>query len=256
MGENLPRLVELSRRLGEPSLDLALLAEGNTSCRDGGNIWVKSSGASLHKIEESGFTSCRADSLLAALDRDLDDDQVRTTLEDCVVQGSRPSVEAFMHAFFLTLPGVSFVGHVHPTAVLSIVCSPNAQMVCSMRFFPDEVVCCGSATAWVPYVDPGLELAKKMRAVVTKFMADHGHPPKVVWMQNHGLTALGRTPEEVEAALLMNTKVCRIIGLAGGLTAIGKDNLVPLSPGSVARIQSRSDEHYRQSKLWGTGLGD
>lgn len=164
----------------------------------------------------------------------------------------RPSVEAFMHAWLLTLPGVEFVGHVHPTAVLSLVCSPDAQGLCRMRFFPDEVVCCGVATAWVSYVDPGLPLAAKIRDSVTHFVKEHGETPKVIWMQNHGLIALGRSPLEVETAILINVKASRMILMAGGLGAVEKDKIVPLSPATVERIRTRPDEHYRQQLLWKT----
>lgn len=168
----------------------------------------------------------------------------------------RPSVEAFMHAWLLTLPGVEWVGHVHPTAVLALLCSPGAQGLCRMRFFPDEVVCCGPATCWVPYVDPGLPLAEKIKEAVTNFINEHEEAPKVVWLQNHGVIALGRTALEVESAILMNDKAARVVLAAGGLQAVEKDRIVPLSPLAVDRIHSRPDEHHRQKLLWKTGGGN
>lgn len=161
-----------------------------------------------------------------------------------------------MHAWLLTLPGVEFVGHVHPTAVLSLVCSPSAQQLCRMRFFPDEVVCCGLATAWVPYADPGLPLADKIKESVSNFVREHSEAPKVVWLQSHGVIALGRSAAEVESALLMNDKAARVVLSAGGLQAVEKDRIVPLSPQVVERIRSRPDEHYRQELLWKIGGTD
>lgn len=243
-------LVNLSRRLGLESRELAILAEGNTSCLSGSTFWVKASGQQLATIDETGFVNCQIPLLVEALDRELSDTEVAQTLLDSrVAGGPKPSVEAFMHAWFLSLPGVQWVGHVHPTAALAVLCSPDAERICNLRFFPDEVVCCGPATAWVPYVDPGLKLAQAVRDSVTKFIRHHGCVPKVVWMGNHGTIGLGNTSAEVESAILMNDKVCRLISHAGG----PKSELQPLSPDSIERIRTRPDEHYRQELLWSVG---
>lgn len=247
-------LVQLSRRLGEPSADLAILAEGNTSCVEGASFWVKASGNSLRDIEADGFVLCEPSPLIEAFDRQLTDEEVTNLLARSTKSSSRrPSVEAFMHAWLLSLPGVTHVGHVHPTPILSLVCSPSAQSLCRMRFFPDEVVCCGVATAWVPYVDPGLQLAVRIKESVTKFVREHGESPKVIWLQNHGVIALGRSPLEVESAILMNVKAARVILMAGGIPAVEKDKIIPLSPANVERIHSRPDEHHRQELLWKLG---
>ena len=253
-------LVQLSIRLAKPERDLVILAEGNTSCRDGSHFWVKASGASLCDITESGFVACEFQPLLGAMDREATDLEAQEALTlSCVTSKSpqaRPSVEAFMHAWLLTLPGVHFVGHVHPTAVLALVCSMDASDLCRMRFFPDEVVCCGPVTAWVPYIDPGLPLAVKIREVVSNFVRENGEAPKVIWMQNHGLIALGRTALEVESAILMSVKASQMVVLAGGLQAVTKNKLLPLTAATVERIKSRPDEHYRQELLWKIGGKD
>lgn len=252
MSSRLEELVALSRRLGEPAADLAILAEGNTSCRDGNRFWVKASGHSLREIDKGGFVQCEFDQLNAAFGRNLSDEEVRETLLRSTVAGSlqRPSVEAFMHSWLLTVPGVEFVGHVHPTACLALLCTPGSQILCRMRFFPDEVVCCGATSAWVPYVDPGLPLAEKIAASVTSFIREQGEPPKVIWLQNHGIIALGRTAHEVESALLMTAKAAQVVLLGGGLKAVEKEMIVPLTAAAVNRIRTRPDEHYRQSLLW------
>lgn len=243
-------LLQLSHDLGRPERDLAILAEGNTSCLTGETFWVKGSGHRLDRIEESGFVECRPEILLDAMDRDLGDAEVHDTLLACRVgEGPKPSVEAFMHAWLLTLPGVEWVGHVHPAAALSLLCQPESQKFCEMRFFPDEVVCCGRATAWVPYVDPGLLLARAVRRSVLDFVDKFSERPKIIWMQNHGTIAIGVSPNEVESAILMNDKVCRVINAAGAL----KGGLVGLSQENIDRIHGRPDEHYRQRLVWQTG---
>lgn len=245
-------LVNLSRRLGLPERELAILAEGNTSSTAGDTFWVKASGHQLHNIEASGFVECDPSPLIDALDKDLSDPEVHEVLLSCRVgAGSKPSVEAFMHAWLLSIPRIQWVGHVHPTAALAILCHEGGRSLCTKRFFPDEVVCCGVATAWVPYVDPGLALARAVRDSVTAFVSDHGTPPSIIWMANHGTIGLGRTSEEVESALLMNDKVCRFVNQAGGPRA----TLSTLSSESVERIRNRPDEHYRQELLWKIGGG-
>lgn len=232
----------LARALGDPALDLAILAEGNTSAReDEATFWVKASGLSMREIGPEGFVRVAFAPILAT--EDLDDAAVRALLAAAPLDGGAllPSVETFMHAWLLTLPGVSFVGHCHPTALLPILCRPDAREEAGRRYFPDEVVCCGPASAWVPYVDPGLPLARAVREGVEAHVADWGAVPKTIWMGNHGLIALGTNRLEVEAATLMTAKAARV--------RLGGANL-PLTRSQVERIASRPDEHHRQRLLW------
>lgn len=256
--DRLDDLVSLSHRLGEPTADMAILAEGNTSCKDGTNFWVKASGKCLRDIDRDGFVQCDPLVLTECFGRGLSDAEVKEALYSSVKSDSnlRPSVEAFMHAWLLQLPGVEFVGHTHPTAVLSLVCSPGAQLLCRMRFFPDEVVCCGTTTVWIPYVDPGLPLAEKIATYVSAYLKEYNEVPKLLWLQNHGAIALGSTAHEVESALAMTTKAARMILMAGGLKAVEKESIVPLSAAVVDRIRTRPDEHYRQALLWQSGGTD
>jgi rhamnose utilization protein RhaD (predicted bifunctional aldolase and dehydrogenase) len=69
------RLVALSRLLGDPARNLAILGEGNTSIRTGdGRMLVKASGASLRAAVEDDFVDVDPSELLAILDDpDADD---------------------------------------------------------------------------------------------------------------------------------------------------------------------------------------
>jgi rhamnose utilization protein RhaD (predicted bifunctional aldolase and dehydrogenase) len=241
-------LVELARSLGVPERGLAILAEGNVSCRDGDAFWVKASGRRLADLDGSGLTRCGREALARAAgsSEELSDEAVADLLQGSVLEGPRPSVEAFFHAWLLGLPGVAWVGHVHPVHALALLCTEDGQTMCSQRLFPDEVVLCGPATCWVPYVDPGLPLAQAMAAAVRRFEAGRGALPRLVALQNHGIVALGSGPGEVEAALLMAEKAARVACLARA----GRVPLTWLSAGQVARIAGRPDEHYRQAMLW------
>lgn len=232
----------LARTLGDPALDLAMLAEGNTSAReDEETFWVKASGLSMREIGAEGFVRIAFEPILNA--SELDDAGVKALLASSRTEESMllPSVETFMHAWLLSLPGVSIVGHCHPTDLLPILCRPDAEAESRRRYFPDEIVCCGPASAWVPYVDPGLPLAKAIREGVEAYVADWGAVPKTIWMGNHGLIALGANRREVESATLMSAKAARV--RLGGASS-------PLTREQVERIANRPDEHYRQRLLW------
>jgi ribulose-5-phosphate 4-epimerase/fuculose-1-phosphate aldolase len=64
-------------------------------------------------------------------------------------------------------------------------------------------------------------------------------------LENHGLIALGATPEAVLAATLMAAKAAEIFV---GAAAIGGEPRF-LTHDEVARIAGRPDEHYRQRAL-------
>lgn len=245
----LAQLVTMSRSLGEPINDYVILGEGNTSARvDEETFLVKASGNQLHGITENGFVRVRFDRALALLDdQGLSDQQVKDGLLAATVDNPEqrwPSVETSFHALCLTIGQANFVGHTHPSAVNAILCSQQAEAAISGRLFPDEIVVCGPAPAFVPYVDPGLPLAREIGQAIRDHAQKHGDLPKVILMQNHGMIALGQTPGEVERIMAMYVKTARTLI---GTYALGGPNF--LSPENVERIYSRPDEHYRQRIL-------
>ncbi len=243
------QLVTMSRRLGEPTNDYVILGEGNTSARlDDATFLVKASGTQLHGIDGDGFVRVRFDRALALLDADgMRDQQVKDELLAATVDNPEqrwPSVETTFHALCLTLGQASFVGHTHPPAVNAILCSQQAKAAFAGRLFPDEIVVCGPAPAFVPYVDPGIPLARAVGHAIREHAQQYGDAPKVVLMQNHGMIALGQSAGEVERITAMFVKTARVLA---GSFALGGPNF--LSPENVDRIYHRPDEHYRQQIL-------
>jgi rhamnose utilization protein RhaD (predicted bifunctional aldolase and dehydrogenase) len=238
-------LVTLARALGNPANDLAILAEGNVSTHaEEGTFWVKASGYSMREIGPEGFALVHAAPILDALaGPDLSDEAVRALLARTQ---PLPSVETFLHALLLALPGVAYVGHTHPTALLSLLSVEGSESLAGRRLFPDEVVLCGPAACFVPYADPGLPLARAVRDAVRSFFDEWGEVPKAIWLANHGLICPGASARAVEAATLMSAKAARVwLGaLASGRAP------QPLTPEQVARIRTRPDEHHRQRLLW------
>jgi rhamnose utilization protein RhaD (predicted bifunctional aldolase and dehydrogenase) len=243
-----PELIALSHDLGAEPRQLAILGEGNTSAKLSADTFlVKASGSSLGTLGETDLTECRFAPLIHLLDAaDVSDETVERTLAESRVDpaSKKPSTEAFFHAFLLTLPGINFVGHTHPISVNGILCSPKAELFATKRLFPDEIVCCGPASVFVPYVDPGILLSRAIRQQTQQFIDQHKRNPKVILLRNHGLIAIGPSAAAVKATTLMADKAARIFNNAaaqGGPTFITDED--------IRRIDTRLDEAYRQRVL-------
>ena len=65
-------------------------------------------------------------------------------------------------------------------------------------------------------------------------------------MQNHGLIALGASPQEVDHITAMYVKTCRVLL---GTYALGGPHF--MTAGNVERIHTRPDESYRRKALAG-----
>jgi rhamnose utilization protein RhaD (predicted bifunctional aldolase and dehydrogenase) len=241
-------LLTLSHEIGREDRGLALLGEGNTSARlTEDTFLVKASGTSLGILQKDDVVECRMSPVLAMLDENgLTDQQIDDALLASRVdqKARKPSVEAVFHAWALSLPGIKFVGHCHATAVNQILCSPRAREFAEHRMFPDEIVCCGVASVFIPLVDPGLRLAQAIRRETKAFVGKQQHPPRIILMQNHGLIALGATWQAVLAGLLMAEKAAKVFV---GAAQLGGP--IFLSQEDIARIVGRPDEVYRQRVL-------
>src|SRR3984893_1117321 len=240
------RLLELSREFGKSQW--TILGEGNTSGRIDAKIFaVKASGSSLGTLTEIELTHCYFDSLLPLLDRENVYEQ---EIEDCLWASRvnktslKPSVETFFHAHLLTLPGVNYVGHTHPIPVNQILCSPLCNSFAAERRFPDEVVCCGPVSLLIPYEDPGLALARRIRQDVQDFERRHGKARKVILLGNHGVITIGQSVDAVRVAMSMTVKAA---GIFVGAHALGGN--VPMPQREVDRIENRLDEEYRRRIL-------
>lgn len=244
----LTQLMDMSHSLGDPAHDLAILGEGNTSARiDDETFYIKSSGTELRTMQPDHFVKVRFATLLDLVGRtDVTDEVVKETFAAASVDADwqRPSTEALMHAILLSLPDVNFVGHTHPTVINWFTCANRGWEAWQGRLFPDEIVCCGLAPVWVPYADPGIPLARKVKAELEAFIDREGLRPKVIMMQNHGLVALGATPAEVTNATMMMCKTARILW---GTFAVGGPHY--LTESNVERIFTRPDEKYRMALL-------
>ncbi len=243
----LQQLVSLSRNLGLPERDYVILGDGNTSARiDESTFWIKASGAYLHQIRPEDFVQVRLEPMLEMLEEnDLSDAEIQRRLAEVKTDSAqpRPSLETVFHALALTVCSAKFVGHTHPVALNAILCSVNARKAVRGRIFSEEILYGGAAPAFVPYVDPGLPLAREVRSAMQRHLDEYGEPPRVILLQNHGMIALGQTTTEVENITAMTVKAARILL---GTYALGGPRF--LSERDTRRIYTRPDELYRRQK--------
>jgi rhamnose utilization protein RhaD (predicted bifunctional aldolase and dehydrogenase) len=205
---------------------------------------VKASGSSLATLQEWDLVDCNIKSLLPLLDKKhMTDEEIERTLLTCRIDSktAKPSIETLFHAYLLGLTGIEFVAHTHPQAVNQILCSPVARTFAERRLCPDQIVYCGAASMFVPYVDPGLPLAQAIRTETKSFLNRYHNAPQTVLLENHGLITLGSTAQSVLAATLMMEKSARIfLGAAslGGPKFLANEN--------AQHIARRRDEEYRR----------
>jgi rhamnose utilization protein RhaD (predicted bifunctional aldolase and dehydrogenase) len=247
-------LVGLSRRLGDPAADLAILGEGNTSADVGdGSFLVKASGASLARAGDGDFVRVNRAAILALIDdATLDEYDVTglgTRLRDAVdapdgVPARPPSIEAMLHALALDLAGARYVGHTHPTAVNRLLCSDRAAELVAGALFPDQVVVCGRNALLVPYAEPGLPLGRAVRDGLRAHLDRYGTPPKLIYLGNHGIVAMGGSAAEVLQITEMSVKAARILH---GALAVGAPRFLP--DASADRLDRRPDEIHRRRVL-------
>lgn len=242
----LGELVGLSNQLGDPANDYVILGEGNTSVDLGdGTFYVKGSGSHLRTAGAESFVRIDAAKVMELVKRSsLTDEEVRDGLNACRTDSDavrHPSVETVMHAMYLQLDGVNFVGHTHPTPINAITCAERFHAVVQGRIFPDEIVLCGVAPMVIPYVDPGIPLARETMRRINAYLATYKEVPRLVLMQNHGMIALGSTAQDVLNITQMAVKAARILV---GTFSLGGPRF--LSPKDVARIHTRPDEAYRK----------
>ncbi len=245
----LEQIVKMSNTTGRPELDCVILGEGNTSIAvDDETFYVKGSGCSLETMDAYDFVHLNRQTILSLLDKDgVSEDELKACYESAKLdphQKKRPSVETVFHALALSYDGVDVVVHTHATAVNMLTVSPQWREHLAGRLFPDEAVVLGRDSVFVPYVDPGVVLAKAIKKGIDDYINTYGEVPKVIYMQNHGVIALGRNPTEAMNITAMAVKAARI-----RLGAIQAGGFTCLDESTIEHLLGRPDEKYRQQVL-------
>jgi NAD(P)-dependent dehydrogenase (short-subunit alcohol dehydrogenase family)/rhamnose utilization protein RhaD (predicted bifunctional aldolase and dehydrogenase) len=212
MDRALADLVEISKRVGrDPAL--VGVGGGNTSVKtdDGRHMYIKASGVHIGEVaEEVGWRrlnlgtvrSILTDRWVAQLPEEKRQAAIVARLsvacEDEVEAAGRPSTESHFHALLGRC-----VAHLHPPAVLAYVCARNGQAEIERLLGADD-----PPPLWVPYTNPGWALAKRIAGLVGRYEREHGRPPSVLFLQNHGLLA---SADGVEPLLREVERVVKVL---------------------------------------------
>jgi rhamnose utilization protein RhaD (predicted bifunctional aldolase and dehydrogenase) len=203
---------------------------------------VKVSGASLGNSTRDDFVNVALAPLLALLDdATADDATVAQVLDDASNNYRRPSVECILHAVCISIGQATVVAHTHPVSVNILLCSEHGQKLATDVLFPEQVVVLGPRPLYIPYVDPGLPLARTVRVEMLNYLEQHGDPPRLVYLANHGLFALGNSTSHVLQITEMAVKLSRIYA---GVLAVGA--IQCLDNNDIERIATRPDEARRR----------
>lgn len=245
-----PDLLALTHALGRPEKDFVILAEGNTSQRlDDARIVVKASGARMASATAEDFVVCEVAPLVELMDSPLATQQdLISHLDAGEHHGAkrRGSIETLIHVAVQSLRPTQFVGHTHPTALVSLLASVHQESAFDSFVYSDEAIVIGT-TLYVPYAQPGIDLGRLFLARLRDYWAEHNDLPSLVLLGNHGIVALADTAGGVEAITEMAYKGAQV-----RLQALAAGGVKPLSNEAVKAYFEREDMAERRRNLSGT----
>ena len=240
-------LVALTRALGRPERDLAILAEGNTSrLLDDGRLVVKASGARMRDATAEDFVAVEVEPLVALLDDPhATQDDLTAALDAGVVDGRRRrgSIETLVHVAVQAVAPAAYVAHTHPTEVVGLLASVHAEDAFAQAAYSDEAVVLGRPL-FVPYAQPGLDLGRVYYQRLREYADREGALPRLVLLANHGIVAVAPSAEGAEGISEMAVKAAAVRRIA---YSVG--GLVPLTTEAVSKFVARGDVTERRANL-------
>lgn len=242
-------LLAMTQSLGVREKDFVILAEGNTSeLIEEGRIVVKASGARMASASADDFVVCDVDALVALMDAaDSTQDDLIEAL-DAGVQGGerrRGSIETLIHVAVQSLRPTRFVGHTHPTPLVSLLASVHQETAFESFVYSDEAIVIGT-TLYVPYAQPGIDLGRVFLHSLRDYWAAHHDLPSLILLGNHGIVALAENTEGIEAITEMAYKGAQV-----RLQALAAGGAKPLSAEAVKSYFEREDMIERRRNLSG-----
>ena len=193
MNQEIKELIEVSRFYGI-NKDYVIAGGGNTSFKNDQTIWIKASGQPLAELSEEGLVALGREKLKLISSAVYSDDssereeQVKKDLYKSILDtatNKRPSVETSLHE----LIRYKYVVHLHPTLVNGLLCSRNARNLTSQLF--------GDTVLFVPYIDPGYTLFKKLEHDIIVYRQKFNHDPQIIFLENHGSFVSADTTDEI-----------------------------------------------------------
>ncbi len=221
MNPEIKDLIEISKYYGNNKA-YVIAGGGNTSFKDNETIWIKASGQSLAELTVDGLVSLNRTKLHIISSKTYSDNSSEreqqvladmfTSISD-VVKSKRPSVETSLHEII----EYKFVVHLHPTLINGILCSRNAKSLTNKLF--------GESVLFVPYIDPGYTLFKKLELEITTYRQKYKHDPKIIFLENHGSFVGADTIEEIK---VIYAEIIQKIGEQ--ITPIAEPETLPYNP--------------------------
>ena len=215
----LQNLVSLAHFLGKDTHQLVIQDEGNVSAmipteKQTKTFLISADHANLNTIEEKSFVLINQKLVLKVLsEKNPSDSLMEKVLTEAKMEPHsdiQPSLETFLHAVCLNVKDIHFVAHTHPVPVAVLTCSSDFPENLRGRIYPDEIIALGNDSVFVPYTRPGVNLAQRLKLSIADFRQKYQHSPRIAYLQNHGMIAMGSSAEEVIHITLMATKAAAI----------------------------------------------
>ncbi len=249
-------LVALTRLLGEPHRDLAVLAEGNTSeLLDDGRLVVKASGAGLASVTADDFVVVDVAEVMAVVE---DPPRRRPTSPPSSSRRGPSEATAVVRAAAPSRPSSTRpstrsrrtrarrpASSATPTPPTSSGCWPARSPRRRGRTWSTPTRRSSSAArSSSPYATPGIDLGRVYVERLRAYVDAHGALPQLVLLANHGIVALAPTVEGVEAVSTMAVKGARVRA-----TAYAVGGVAPLTDAAVEKFFARDDVAERRLNL-------
>ncbi len=187
---------------------------GNASVKLDGVLHIKPSGVPLATLTAEDLVPLKLDVLLDALESDapVDGDPVRAAAAKAALphpSGRRPSVEILFHAL---IPD-ALVLHSHPLVANALTCNAEAEALAAALLGDEAIV--------VPYIDPGVPLARGVAAARAAYTERTGRPaPGITLLRNHGIIVSGNSAAEITERSQRLTDAIRTAIDATGLPSV------------------------------------
>lgn len=197
LNRGLRELAAMSRAVGH-SQEYAQGGGGNSSVKlADGRMLIKASGFRLQEVSSEGRGAVlvdyravreffsrrppRAPTSEDAATAFVNGQAVNLPGQDC-----RPSIETGFHSFL----GVCVL-HTHSVYANALNCAEHGEQTLAKLARN-----AGWRAIFVRFATPGLRLTEAVRAAAERYSSEHGSPPQVVFLQNHGLIVSGESAGE------------------------------------------------------------
>lgn len=249
-------LTVLARTAGEASADLAILAEGNAAVldEDGDRFLVKASGVVMGQANENDWVWVSYSASLNILEEaflngyrpelEVELDRILASAQSDSGQVRKASIETLVHVVAFNFFKAKWSLHTHPTPVVALASSLDAERHYAGSVFPDESVLCGPIPLYVPYAEPGLALGLALYHAGRKYQGEYGLSPRQIILGNHGLCTYGNGSQEALATTQMAVKAARV-----RLGALGAGGINFIPDAAAEKIAFRPDEVARRKNL-------